>query len=402
MLQEGKHRRASGTICILAGFFLCLLFTYTDAGGKKAIPPSSVPFIVYHYIFPDQDELMGVELDDYLRISPTDFEKHLNYLKNQGFNSLTVDEYLKSRTTLRGQPEADLSLPSSNALQVCKASHCENNVSSFKLVVLTFDDGTRDHYKYVFPLLKRFGMKGTFFINPQNVGDGPKFMTWNNLREMVKAGMQVGNHSMTHGYKANARPIGLIQRRRESNATWKRRLKLEVDKAEDEFEKHLGFKTQVFGLPFGWYTRSLIQRIEERKYPAILTVDDGVNNVNTPTSLLKRQTIFREDTFDDFVRKVNEKHLEISNRYPKPGEIVKGRLNKISFKISGVEHLSSGKIAVSVNHEEIPVKISNQISMIVEADSRSVKKGFKMITVVYTDNNNVRYVNSWSFLFRPN
>lgn len=40
----------------------------------------------------------------------------------------------------------------------------KNNELSSKDVLLTFDDGTRDHYENVFPVLKKYNISGTFFI----------------------------------------------------------------------------------------------------------------------------------------------------------------------------------------------------------------------------------------------
>ena len=34
-----------------------------------------------------------------------------------------------------------------------------------KYVILTFDDGTKDHYEFVYPILKKYNVKGVFFVS---------------------------------------------------------------------------------------------------------------------------------------------------------------------------------------------------------------------------------------------
>ncbi len=64
-------------------------------------------------------------------------------------------------------------------------------------VALTFDDGYVDNYEVAFPLLKRYGMVGTFFVTTSFVGRSG-YMTWEQLAEIASAGMAIEAHSVTH------------------------------------------------------------------------------------------------------------------------------------------------------------------------------------------------------------
>ena len=90
--------------------------------------------------------------------------------------------------------------------------------SSKTAVLITFDDGYYDNYKIVFPLLKKYNMKATIFLNTLYIGDKrwgdtviqkngtanykamkkytalgdgttEQYMTWKEIREMYESGL---------------------------------------------------------------------------------------------------------------------------------------------------------------------------------------------------------------------
>jgi peptidoglycan/xylan/chitin deacetylase (PgdA/CDA1 family) len=83
-------------------------------------------------------------------------------------------------------------------------------------VFLTFDDGFRDNYETVMPLLRERGHRAFVFVLPPLLEDGgplawpemavdaaryPETMrsvTWPMLEEMREAGWEVGSHTLTH------------------------------------------------------------------------------------------------------------------------------------------------------------------------------------------------------------
>jgi peptidoglycan/xylan/chitin deacetylase (PgdA/CDA1 family) len=100
--------------------------------------------------------------------------------------------------------------------EVTNSTH-DNN----KYIVLTFDDGYLDNWVYLYPLLKKYNLKATIFINPEFVDPREKprytledvsagkvnstelknkgFMSWNEMRIMEKSGLvDIQSHSMTH------------------------------------------------------------------------------------------------------------------------------------------------------------------------------------------------------------
>lgn len=94
--------------------------------------------------------------------------------------------------------------------------------TSKKMVLLTFDDGYLDNWVHVFPVLKKYGMKATIFVNPDFVDNRdivrPQcvpgsmcdkdhrpdkccagFLSWSEMRLMEKSGLvDIQSHALTH------------------------------------------------------------------------------------------------------------------------------------------------------------------------------------------------------------
>ena len=71
-------------------------------------------------------------------------------------------------------------------------------------MVITFDDGYFDFYSEAFPVLNRFGFTATMFLPTGFIADrvmafkGRDCLTWSNVRELQKYGIQFGSHTVTH------------------------------------------------------------------------------------------------------------------------------------------------------------------------------------------------------------
>jgi peptidoglycan/xylan/chitin deacetylase (PgdA/CDA1 family) len=66
-----------------------------------------------------------------------------------------------------------------------------------RAVLLTFDDGYGDQYRYAFPILRRFGDRATFFVNTATVGTAGH-LTWREVEAMLRAGMSIECHGVDH------------------------------------------------------------------------------------------------------------------------------------------------------------------------------------------------------------
>jgi peptidoglycan/xylan/chitin deacetylase (PgdA/CDA1 family) len=76
-------------------------------------------------------------------------------------------------------------------------------------VLITFDDGYANNFIEAFPILKNFGFRATIFVVVQTVGwenhwHDPKtegripMISWPELKELQRAGWEIGSHTMNH------------------------------------------------------------------------------------------------------------------------------------------------------------------------------------------------------------
>ena len=140
------------------------------ARWPSPVSSALVPILMYHSVRPIDFKTTNAFVSS-LTLPPTEFERELIYLKSRGFTSITMHDLALH---LRG----DLDLPP-------------------KPVVLTFDDGFMNVYQYALPLLKAYGFRGTFFIITGFVGK-PEYMTWDQVIDLVRNGMEIGSHTITH------------------------------------------------------------------------------------------------------------------------------------------------------------------------------------------------------------
>jgi len=76
-------------------------------------------------------------------------------------------------------------------------------------VSLTFDDGLRSQREVAVPLLNRYGVRGTFYVNPRD-DYAAMLEGW---RDATKAGHEIGNHTINHPCSKNFAFISEFGRR---------------------------------------------------------------------------------------------------------------------------------------------------------------------------------------------
>ncbi len=180
----------------------------------------NVTILVYHIVRPAYaSDSAAVRA---LALTPETFDAELKHLQMSGYHIVTY-------------AEVEASLASSRPLPP-------------KPVLLSFDDGWSDQYTYAFPILKKYQDTATFFVFTNAIGS-KGFFTWAQLREMLAAGMRVGDHSRSHPY--------LVKISSES------KLWSEIDGSKKLLEEKLGVPINEFAYPFGQHNPAIIALVKE-------------------------------------------------------------------------------------------------------------------------------------------
>ncbi len=192
-----------------------------------------VPILMYHYVSelpPDADSYRHN-----LTVVPAKFEEQLRYLKEQGYETVTLaDVYL--------------------ALN-------EGKVLPEQPIVLTFDDGYKDAYTSALPLLLKYGFVGEFFLlaTPAHY-EATHYMTWAEVKLMADAGMSMQAHGRDH-YDLTGRPYDFLV--------------YQVLGAKEAVESHTGQPVYFFCYPSGRYDDAVMKVVESAGYWGAVTTEWG-------------------------------------------------------------------------------------------------------------------------------
>lgn len=134
-----------------------------------------IPILMYHSISDEAEN--GVH--PYFRTvtSPERFAAQMKQLSAGGYGTIWPDD----------------------AIAAIDESDCGK-----RKVVITFDDGYRDFYRYALPVLIRHGFSATVYLPTAYISDtsasfkGKECLTWAEVRELQRHGIHFGAHTVTH------------------------------------------------------------------------------------------------------------------------------------------------------------------------------------------------------------
>jgi peptidoglycan/xylan/chitin deacetylase (PgdA/CDA1 family) len=226
--------------------------------AQKPEPPKvekyKVPILMYHYIrIADPADTMGISLS----VTPTNFDSQMNWLKQNDYESMKLEDLADPQKTVLSQIVA----------------------ANKKPIIITFDDGYDDAYTQAMPTLQKYGFTGTFFIIRNFVGRA-EYATKSQISEMAAAGMEIGSHTLDHKDLA-AIPIAEAQKQifnSKMNAT-------------------------VFCYPSGERNDAVVALVKSAGYVAAVTTVDGIANQDSDLFQLPRVRI-KNVTLDTFAKRV--------------------------------------------------------------------------------------------------
>lgn len=255
------------TTVILSIFILASLSGASEI-SKNAI---KMPIIMYHSVLKDKSSQ-----NDYV-ISPDLFESDLKYFQENGYTTVTVNDLID-------YVYSDKALPD-------------------KCVMLTFDDGYYNNYKYVFPLLKKYNAKAV--ISPvakfsedftatgeENANYG--HLLNKNIKEMYDSGLvEFQNHSYNMHTLTPRKGIG--KKYKESDDEYKTSITNDINKAQEYIKSITGNAPTAFIYPFGEESGSSLEILKEAGFLSTLNCTEKLNYVTKNPESLYELGRFRRD-----------------------------------------------------------------------------------------------------------
>lgn len=145
---------------------------------------------------------------------------------------------------------------------------------------LAVDDAYRTFYDVAMPLIREYRMPVTLFVNTDAVGT-PGYLNWQELRELVAEGVEIGNHTASHAY--------LVERRAgETRTAWKERVHEDIRRAQEAFKEHLGMRPTLFAYPYGEYSPEVVDVVADFGFTAAFAQQSGVIYDDHPRFTLPR------------------------------------------------------------------------------------------------------------------
>ncbi len=232
----GRIRRAAALL--LAALLLCALACGCGAERQK------LTVLMYHHVVADGEECSSVT------VTENRLREDLAWLADNGWKTVLPRELVSGEVVPDG-----------------------------KTVLITFDDGYRSNYEYLYPLLLEYGQKAEIAVITGMIdANAEMFLTWDMMREMADSGLvEFGSH--THGlhnpdtggeYK-QGEANGVQQIRGESKAAYIERVRTDLETSVERLSAELGTRPLCFAYPFGARDRRADKEVDRLFAVSFLT-----------------------------------------------------------------------------------------------------------------------------------
>lgn len=215
----------------------------------------NVPILAFHKIDPRFE--WGVT-----RVTPAQFRRILQYLKENGYQTVSLNDLIRPDSQLPEKP-----------------------------VVLSFDDSYESVYRYAYPALLEFGFTGTIFVithytgllNRWDVNLGWltfRHLNWDQIFEMKRHGFEFGSHTHRHPDLTRISEERVVR---------------EIKYSKNVLEDRLGDRIQCIAFPFGRYNERIVQKAKEAGYVKGCAFWNSLKNTDEPF-VFERKAYYLFDT----------------------------------------------------------------------------------------------------------
>jgi len=267
-------------------------------------------------------------------------------------------------------------------------------------VVITIDDGYKTAVTKAWPILRRYGFPFTVFIYPQAISRHGSAMTWRDVNALVRAGVDVESHSMTHPLLTHP---GVVMDADAYDA-W---LDEELAGSKKIIEQHTGVKATALAYPFGGYDEHVVEKTRAAGYLVALTCDDGNVWSHTDPWHVNRRLVYHRTRWRDFVDGIFGRPLWLANLTPGDGERVGHVPREIVARILNLQQILPDSLRILVDklgRRWLPAKIDPTSGIVALPVSGKPKSGYYFVSLMARDRTHPESWReaTWLFIVRRN
>ncbi|AFT76510.1 polysaccharide deacetylase family protein [Alteromonas macleodii] len=231
---------------MLAGIFNVLLVSPSIASGSDATPVADATSTT--------KEQSGSNIDSSLSTMPNAAILLYHHVSSSTPASTSISpEAFKSHMEYLDAHHTVVSL------QDVVSAIQHNTTLPENAVAITFDDGYANILDNAHPILADLGFPYTVFINPDEIGVGPKQLTWEQVIAMHNDGVVFANHTLDHLHMLNGEQAM-------GERAWLEKVWQNVESAEKKIEDKLDISLKYLAYPFGEYNTALANKLKAEGY----------------------------------------------------------------------------------------------------------------------------------------
>jgi peptidoglycan/xylan/chitin deacetylase (PgdA/CDA1 family) len=181
-------------------------------------------------------------------------------------------------------------------------------------VLITFDDGYAGVHRHALPVLAKHGFVSTLFVSTgwirgaYDTGGGlDTMLDWDQIRELVDSGAEIGGHSHTHPQLDQLT----------DDALW-----FELLRCKEIIAGELGTVPASFAYPYGYSSRRVRRTVRAAGFVQSLAVGNGLARRRQGPYALQRVTVRRSTGAEEFERLVQGR--AIARNFARDRALTKG------------------------------------------------------------------------------
>jgi len=179
-----------------------------------------------------------------------------------------------------------------------------------KTVSITMDDAYQSVYTKAYPLLKKYKLPFTVFVNSAPViHKSIRYLSWDEMREMGEHGAEYANHTYSHQY--------LVRDGVKNPENYKKHVTKEIEMCEVKIEKELGKNVctgpKLLAYPFGEYDVKLMKLVKSLGYVGVAQNSGPISRKSNFMALTRFPMSGGFGEMDQFKLKINTLPLSLQN-----------------------------------------------------------------------------------------